>query len=291
MSERRARPGRGAVDLIVSVVLVGIVFLFLFVALPRNRERARGASCRKNLMQIGVALGLYHHAEDRLPTVLLEGESPIAAMLARFGVVDFESLDERKVVPKKPDFFRVAEHRIRGLICPSDPKATSSLHPAPTSYRATTGDDAQGRGGPFEPGRVVTFAQIEAADGAAYTAAFSERFVGSGTTVADLGAYALAPGPITDAGCPANDSLERRGDAGSTWTAANWRSTLYNHSAPPNARLSCLATDGRSARMGTSSGHPDGVHVLLLDGSVQTYRTSVAPQIWKALATTGVPNP
>ncbi|MHC5544417.1 H-X9-DG-CTERM domain-containing protein, partial [Singulisphaera rosea] len=68
-----------------------------------------------------------------------------------------------------------------------------------------------------------------------------------------------------------------------------WRSTLYSHASTPNASPSCVAQDGRSAYIGASSGHPDGVNVLNFDGSVKVYTPRVSPKIWRDLATPNAP--
>jgi hypothetical protein len=279
-----------ALEVIVAVVLTGCIFLYLLLAMPRGREAARRASCQRNLMQIGMALSLYHQSAMHLPTARLGGDSPLAAMLGELGLVDFTTLNDRKVPPARMSPSPAAERPVRGFICPSDTNATAGIHPAPVNYRANTGDTVDGLRGPFALGRKVTLEEVEAADGTSYTAAFTERFVGDGKgSPDDIGSYKLAPGPVPKDGCPSAGPMSWRGDAGSSWLRADWQSTLYNHAATPNAWLSCISSDGPTAIMGASSGHAEGVHVLLLDGSLKTYRTSVSPEVWRALATVGEP--
>ena len=92
-----------------------------------------------------------------------------------------------------------------------------------------------------------------------------------------LSSYRIVPPPLSDAGCPsAPDEGGLRGDAGSSWIAADYRSTLYNHALTPNGRPSCIADDGRTAYMGASSGHVRGVNVLRLDGSVSLVVPTIA---------------
>jgi Protein of unknown function (DUF1559) len=98
----------------------------------------------------------------------------------------------------------------------------------------------------------------------------------------------VVPPPLPAAGCSAQGGLDRlRDDAGSSWIGSNYRSTLYNHALPPNGRPSCIADDGRSAFMGASSGHVRGVNLLRLDGSVALTVPSIAPAVWRELATVG----
>ena len=63
------RAGYTAVDVLVVLLLIGIVFFFLLMAMPRGRESARLAGCQKNLAQIGLALGLYDQTQGCLPTI------------------------------------------------------------------------------------------------------------------------------------------------------------------------------------------------------------------------------
>src|SRR4029077_14164199 len=106
--------------------------------------------------------------------------------------------------------------------------------------RGNTGDTPDGRGGPFAVGRTTNLAEVEGADGAAFTAAFGERLVGDGRAGGpSLSGYARVPGPVGESGCPEAPGPSWLGDAGSSWLLSDWRSTLYNHLPPPRAG-SCL---------------------------------------------------
>ena len=167
------------------LAIMGIFALSLFMILPRRRETARMASCQRNLMQIGVALGLYDQSQGFLPYVPELGSaeaahaaSPLKALLVELGLADFRELTDTTSRPPKRADLTQEERRVPGFICASDPNAIAGAFPAPVSYRATTGDAADGRNGAFAPGRHLSIAQIEAADGSSYTAGFSERLVG-----------------------------------------------------------------------------------------------------------------
>jgi hypothetical protein len=281
------RSGLSAVEVIVLVLLVGTVGLYLLIALPRGREKSREVTCKRNLMQIGQALAIYHESAGHLPTARLGEESPLAVMLGELGRPDFVGLDKSKTEPRHR-LGPPVERPVPGFVCPSDPNATAGIHPAPISYRANTGDTSDGKNGPFWLGRRVTLEEVAAADGEAFTAAFTERLVGNNRP-GDPGTadYALVPGPIGGPPCPRVDPTSLRADAGSSWLKADWRSTLYNHATTPEFSPGCVASDGQSALMGASSGHEAGVHVLLLDGSVRTYSRTVPPEIWRPLGTIG----
>jgi prepilin-type processing-associated H-X9-DG protein/prepilin-type N-terminal cleavage/methylation domain-containing protein len=283
------RRGLSAVEVIVVLAIMALFALFLVMMLPRRRETARMVSCRRNLMQIGVALTLYDQARQFLPTVPDLGDasaagasSPLTALLLEFGLPDLTGLDDtRGRPPKQPNLTQEAR-RVPGFVCPSDPHAIAGLFPAPVNYRATTGDAPDGRDGAFAPGRRVSIKDVEATDGSGYTAAFSERLVGDHTSEHPAPFnYALVPAPLPDAGCPQAAPPAWRGDAGSSWVASNWQSTLYNHALTPDAVPSCIADDRRSAFMGASSGHEGGVNVLFFDGSVRIVTPQVDPKIWR----------
>jgi hypothetical protein len=281
---------------IVVIALVTMTALLVIMALPRGRENSRLASCRKNLMQIGQGLALYDQSVGHLPTVPAlrkegGGDSPIKALLDTLSLPDFTELgSDQRPSQKLPDLPR-GERRVPGFVCPSDVKASAAPFPAPISYRAATGDAPDGQNGSFAPGRKVSLPAIEAADGLGYTAAFAERLVGDGRNVPGLGNHALATGPVSGAGCPSPDPSAWRGDAGSSWIASDWKSTLYNHVQPPGASPSCIADDGRTAVMNVSSGHVDGINVLIFDGSVRTMTPRIDLKIWREWAAFADPKP
>jgi hypothetical protein len=278
---------------ILVLVIVVVVVLMILAALPRGRENARIVGCQENLRQIGVALALYSQPRGNLPRVPELGTSsspdqasPLGAMLEELGLSDFSRLrDPKKALVRQPGAL-TGERPVAGFVCPSDALATPGRFPAPVSYRASTGDTPSGETGAFAPGKQVLLTDIEAADGLAYTAAFSERLVGAGDPVSNPRNYALMPGPIGREGCAqaTNGGVSWRGDAGKSWVTPDWVSTLYTHAQPPSAAMSCIAQDGHSAMMGVSSGHANRIHVLMLDGGVRPYTTHVDGKVWRALA-------
>jgi hypothetical protein len=280
----------------VAVVLALLVLFALIVLmiLPRRREGARLASCRRNLMQIGAALALYDQANGALPTVprLGEGEGvgdgPLEALLADLDVPDFRALTDVAKKATSRGGPAPTPRRVPGFVCASDSYAIGGGFRAPTSYRATAGATPDGRDGAFAPGRRIGIRRIEAIDGAGYTAGFAERLVGDGRDGHPAPHnYADAPRPLPTSGCPTAPADAWHGDAGSSWAEAGWRSTLYNHALPPGGAPSCLADDRRSAFIGASSGHVEGVNVLVLDGGVRTFTPGVDPRVWREWA--GIP--
>ena len=276
------------------VGILGFAAVLVLMALPRGREASRLVSCQKNLKQIGDGLQLYHQLYQHYPTVPELSDSvvdgPIKTMLDAFVIPDFNELGN-KSEPPKPTRHPAKGSRVPGLACVSDPNAMADPFAPTISYRANTGDDPSGLGGPFQPGRVMTSTRIEAADGLSYTAGFAERLVGDGRDRQPaLWNYATSPGPIGEGGCPGAPSDRWKGDAGTDWAEGSWRSTLYNHILAPNASPSCLSEDRRTARMGASSSHINRVNVLMMDGSLRGITPTIDPTVWRAMGTVGEPS-
>ncbi len=240
-------------------------------------------------MQIGVGLQLYHQANRHYPTVPdlggPAGDAPIRAMLDSLSLPDLIGLRDPSTLPR-PGQAPPSGSRVAGLVCPSDPYASSQTLDPRISYRAVAGDTPAGVGGPFQPGRLLTSAEVEAADGLGFTAGFAERMVGGGIDGRPGPMdYATTPGPVGEVGCPQSPVGRWKGDAGSSWSEVGWRSTLYNHAIRPGGSPSCIADDGRTAMMGASSAHPNRINVLLLDGSLRGVTPSMDLNLWRALGT------
>ncbi len=268
--------------------ILGFAILCVMMALPRGRETSRMARCQDNLRVIGVGLSMYHQSRGHYPHVTLPGgDGPLKTMLDAFVIPDFLDLRD-PTKPPRPTQAAPRGTRVPGLACPSDLNATATPATPTVSYRACTGDDPGGHGGAFEPGRLMTSAEIGAADGLGFTAAFAERLVGDGRDGRGKSAnYVNCPGPVDSAGCPSLSPDRWRGDSGADWAESSWRSTLYSHILTPNAGPSCIAEDRRTALMGASSAHPGRINVLLMDGSLRGVSPTIAPQVWWALGTVG----
>jgi Protein of unknown function (DUF1559) len=257
------------------------------------------ASCQNNLAYIGHSLTLYDHLEHKLPTVSElevtgsprkdQPKSPLRTLLEAFVQPNLLGVNDDKTPPLPRPGEVPGEKPVLGFVCSSDPNATSGHFTAPISYRACTGDAPSGENGAFQPGRVISAKEIQDRDGLSFTAAFSERLVGDNlATHAAACNYTIPQGALPANACPSSPDLSVwRGDAGSSWLLPDYRSTLYNHAVPPDSLSSCIDRDGRSAFMGASSGHIQGVNLLFLDGRVTVVRPSIDLKIWKEFARIG----
>ena len=134
---------------------------------------------------------------------------------------------------------------------------------------------------------------VDVTDGLSNTAAFSERRVGDFsnaliTPQTDL--LTGSPSPNTPdeayAICNALDystvASQWRSDYGGHWLQG-WHMTLYTHAGPPNTR-SCGFPPTKMI-MVPNSNHPQGLNLLLCDGSVRFVKSTVNLATWRALGT------
>lgn len=290
-SSRRRPAGFTPADVIVALAVAVVVLLFVLMALPRTRETARLASCRRNLAQIGQALLSYQGVAGTLPFVGVPvpverpvedaPPSPQRAMLDALGVADFLGVDVSKKDAPRSRVASPAGGVVAGFLCPSD-AAGFGRFGEPISYRACAGADVEATDGPFAPGRAWDLREVERRDGAAFTAGFAERLLGDGRDAPSPVNYSLG---ATIDGTPAAEDW--RGDAGSTWLPADFRYTLYTHAGLPGAAASRVARDGRRSSMGASSAHVGGVNVLMLDGSARLVAPSIHADVWRAMGSIG----
>jgi hypothetical protein len=291
--------GLSLVEVIVVLCLMAATALVLLVWVAHAREQARFTGCRRNLGQVGIALAIFDQIHQHLPevqqprapyaTAIHASPAPLLTLLETLELPDLTELHDVRTRPARRAGQVPGDIPVPGFVCGSDPNAHKGFFRAPISYRAVTGDNPFGDNGAFAAGRKLSLAAVEAGDGLAYTAGFSERLVGDNQAAHEAPCnYQVVPAPLAKDGCPVTTSPSSwRGDAGSSWRVGEYRSTLYNHALAPNARQSCIGVDGQAAFIGASSGHVRGINLLLLDGSVAVVRSTINRSIWKEYARIG----
>lgn len=276
-------------EVLLLVAICVMVVLFLLMRLPRGREEARTTSCLSNLNQIGQSLAYYVESTGAYPVNdswtapnAPSGSSILVKLRDQgdlWGFVDVKNQVEGKSNRKKGE----KPAQPAGLRCPSD---RSEGSPASSNYRANAGSEPEGRSGPFAIGKGVTPAEVEAADGVAFTAAFAERLIGSGSAGRSPANYfevdscgALVREKLVS---PGSDPVWKS-DTGHDWSRGDWVMGLYHHGMRPGEPVSAVAVKENCGAIGSSSGHTGLVHVLLLDGSARSWRDSVDDKVWRRL--------
>ena len=315
---RAAPPARRAgftlVELLVVIAIIGVLISLLLPAVQQAREASRRAACANNLKQLGLALIEFHDANQHFPAgrggpVPLVF-SPQACLLpfveqgGLYGEIDLTSspmnLTIGGVSYSGATNSTAAGQSVAILQCPSDP-AAGQIPNSPygtTNYAANTGSGTVNNGtlvsadGVFFLASCIGFANIT--DGSSHTAALSERMLGTGLTLptlssGDIGLYILELGNGVDASVPTCASLGT-GDwystRGAKWILGNYGNTLYNHFYPPNSKQwDCMNQAQQKGFMAARSNHPQGVNVLLCDGSARFVTNSVDAVVWRDVST------
>ena len=204
--------------------------------------------------------------------------------------------------------------KVAFFLCPSDGAAPPSTHSSgltygPSNYQFCTGDGSPGTANPGDAGVSVPAngafvlgpAQSIATilDGSSNTVAGSEQLLGpaaggasSQSTASPLPADVRRAAAIGTTPLPADGLCAHptgwRLDKGYGWWDGDYRTTLYNHMLPPNAKaFDCWqASPPHNPAIKTArSNHPGGVNVLYCDGHVGFVKDSVNVATWRALAT------
>jgi prepilin-type N-terminal cleavage/methylation domain-containing protein/prepilin-type processing-associated H-X9-DG protein len=315
----RRRSAFTLIELLVVIAIIAVLIGLLLPAVQKVREAASRLKCQNNLKQIGLALHNYHDAYNKFPP---GGNSAAFApgmigsgyschmFLLRFLEQDNTCQSMAMMMPASDmmnDFSRSVV--IPVFLCPSDPSRYSLPQGQPgNNYRANFGtsiinaygdSDTQGvnaqmpppNGGFFVNSR-YTIADIT--DGTSNTAAFSEHIRGDfSNTISTPDADTYRPGtyPATPdeayAQCLAIDvsnlAFQGNSNAGENWMQDSHTLTRYYHAFPPGAR-SCMFPPQHISTT-ANSGHPNGVNVVLFDGSVRFVTYNIGLATWRALGT------
>ena len=294
------------IELLVVIAIIAILIGLLLPAVQKIREAANRMKCSNNLKQIGLAIHNYHDTVNELPPGwdFATNWGPQARILP-FMEQDNLAKNINLMVPMSDPANAPSQQIKIGMYrCPSDvPNPMPSLGEA-LNYCGNAGNlpifvvarglnaDTPPNGVFYSEGKKLTFASI--ADGTSNTAFFSERVLGDGNMGRVSPLEDVFNGPNASPGRPAN------ADEAYTWCmsvditspanqfpifmGAPWGhgQHSYQHVTPPNGR-SCGWLPSLRACMAASSRHPNGVNVMLGDGSIRFVTASIDLPTWRAM--------
>ena len=280
------------IELLVVIAIIAILIALLLPAVQGAREASRRAQCVNNLKQIGLAMANYHDALGAYPPGYVaagryvNGESDASPGWGWASMILpqleqgplFASINFALPVESGANS-TAARTNLKGYLCPTDlvPGTTFSITDglgttlatvAPSSYAASTGDDAadvatglntNGIGnGVFHRNSAVRISEIT--DGTSQTILIQERAFGDtqGTWVGAVSNGVALRGQYNP--CP--------GSASASYLAP-CLVLVHSHLINTNSD-----TDG--GLDDPSSFHPGGANMLFADGSVHFFKSITA---------------
>ncbi len=315
LRSKSSRSGFTLIELLVVIAIIAILIGLLLPAVQKVREAAARAQCTNNLKQFGLAIHNYEGAISHLPpsrtypnNLSFSIHSQLLGYIEQnnaYRLINFSAPWD------DPSNATACAAVVKMFICPSDPnRNVPPVAWAPVSYRANEGtglpmwwgpdqmpasavnSSLPAPNGPFFCNSKNTFESIT--DGLSNTAAYSEHLIGDFNNSAS---YVLGdtyephtfPSTVAQAISDCNQiditnlSYQGYSDTGAPWLFGYHSTTSYWHSSLPGSR-SCMYPPSRIMTTANSK-HPNGVNVLLCDGSVRYVTYSISLFTWQAVGT------
>ncbi|MBA4190564.1 MAG: prepilin-type cleavage/methylation domain-containing protein [Planctomycetaceae bacterium] len=313
------KKGFTLIELLVVIAIIAVLIGLLLPAVQKVREAAARMKCGNNLKQLGLALHNYESSQGAYPalgsystTSTSDGWSVPARLLP---YVEQESL--QRLIDFSISYSTqptVTQFRVPILVCPSEvkdqPRPDGAITHYPLNYGANAGTwflynptTGQGTGdGAFVVNRATRVGDFS--DGMSNTIAFAEvkawtPYLRDGGSPAVLGTARPAD-PATAVAYGGSF----KADSGHTeWVDARVHQSGVTTTFPPNTKVSytnagvLYDVDFNSSREGKTttlptyaavtsrSYHPNGVSIVLMDGSVRFVTNAVNASTWLWLGT------
>jgi prepilin-type N-terminal cleavage/methylation domain-containing protein len=312
------RGGFTVVEILASLVILGILAALLLPAILQAREAARRMQCLSHLRQLGIAVQTYHDVCGGLPYQgtfapgnSFSGYSVHTRLLAFVERNDIHRQIRYDVgFAAQPEIARLSVSLFR---CPSDPnlraRFENGLEFQPSNYGFSIGtwlgiDQSTGEAGDGAFGVNMSYRFSAFTDGLSHTLCASEvksfqaALVDGGQPVGPDAPVPQSPDEVASFG--GNFEIDW---GHSQWVSGRTLQTGVTTTFPPNTKVRYRRganeydVDFTSARMGPGTNrqgyrivtarsfHPESVHGLRMDGSVQNYSSSTDQAMWRALGT------
>lgn len=273
-----ARRGFTMLELLVSLLIIGLLLALLIPAVQGVRESARRTHCLSNLRQILIAFHHYESTWDAFP-----GRSNSVRWQHQI-LSHLERTDDSEHCPI--------------YACPSDPMATGDIRALYYSYLGNDGVGENGLGGVPGNGLLGWLRPVQArdvTDGLSNTVAVAERLVWPDmeTTATVMATPPYAIRRLRRTAGFRDDIDEFRTECAKSTAApiVFWYVVSgYNHVMTPNQN-SCLngtfstAAAHDSFAVTATSAHPGLVHCAFADGAVRPISDNVDVHVWRSIGT------
>jgi prepilin-type N-terminal cleavage/methylation domain-containing protein len=319
-----SRHGFTLIEVLVAIAIIGVLIALILPAVQSSREAARRTTCKNNLRQLGVAFHSYADAARQLPPAYVAVRNSILPQfLGITGPYDDANIHtygefllpllEQNALYKQIDFtqpyFAPANLTSIGLpnytgnnqaavaqaiptfLCPSAPRTANPYSGTwndlglPVAFRVGGNDYGPSNGIARVPGGLLDFAPPQAGspiEGAMSNNLPSTKFrdITDGTSQTAL-MWEIAARP----------DLYRGGKKTGTTSGGGWTDVLnaenwFQGSNPDgNGPGPCAINCTNAAETGVYSFHPNGVHVLLVDGSAHFLSENCDIAIFVSLVT------
>ena len=297
------RRGFTLVELLVVIAIIGVLVALLLPAVQAAREAARRSQCQNNLRQLGIAFHNIHDTQASLPP----GTGPSPCCWGTWQALVLPYLEQQNVsdlyvdwgadstlnpaairYSQAPNTTNVTMKRFSVLTCPSDRPSSPSGGMTSHNYAVNYGNTGYGQQlklnnvefgqAPFSraknPTNVCAGKRLaEILDGTSNTMLAAEVRQGQG---ADLRGFTWW------------------GDASNFTTYLPPNSTqpdviyadYYCQNTAQNPPCTSPSTATAPAMFASRSQHPNGVQVVMADGSLQFVSNNVNIDLWRAASTT-----
>lgn len=298
----RTTPRRGftLIELLVAIAIIAILLGLLLPAVQKVREAANRIKCCNNLKQIGLAAHSYHDAYQHLPPGM--GYTPLATngvwgqhFFHLLPYLDQDPLYQQALgivpLPTGPITIHYPGNKnaysrpVRIFLCPSDPSVGSDgvvsvkgISWGASGYSANSQVFALIRGSTQGE---VRFADI--ADGTTNTILYAEKYARCTSTSMPLDGgnlWAYCATKTLDLPSPMNLPLK---PYHATFAIAGYFGAP--NTIGPGSRFQFQPTPGNCDPTRTSTAHPGGIQVGLIDGSVRTLSSTMSGDTWWAAVT------